>query len=70
MLLHAPVLVAQGIIPMEDSETEKLKPVEFPCIPPLHPLEFIDSIATPGFVHDRMLNHTKASIRFPCELSL
>ncbi|KAG0586461.1 hypothetical protein KC19_2G092000 [Ceratodon purpureus] len=50
MLLHAPVLVAQGIIPMEDSETEKLKPVEFPCIPPLHPLEFIDSIATPGFL--------------------
>ncbi|KAG0625760.1 hypothetical protein M758_2G079300 [Ceratodon purpureus] len=63
MLLHAPVLVAQGIIPMKDSETEKLKPVEFPCIPPLHPLEFIDTIATPGFVHDRMLKLSETILK-------
>ncbi|KAG0566034.1 hypothetical protein M758_7G031800 [Ceratodon purpureus] len=55
MLLQAPVLKAQGIIPMKASEAEKLKPVEFPCIPPLHPLDFIDTILEPGPGHDRLL---------------
>jgi len=42
--MHSPVLQAQGVIPIDHSDAEKLKPVELPCIPPLHPLEFIASM--------------------------
>lgn len=44
LLMHAPILHAQGLIPVDPSEADKLKPMEIPCIPPLHPLDFTASL--------------------------
>lgn len=48
LVLHAPVLQAQGIIPVDHSQAHKLKPVEIPCIPPLHPLDFVEPMQRVG----------------------
>lgn len=55
LLMHAPILHAQGVIPVDRSEANKLKPVEIPCIPPLHPLEFIASLQRRSHVMHQLL---------------
>lgn len=55
LLMHAPILHAQGVIPVDPSEANKLKPMEIPCIPPLHPLHFIVSLQRRDHVMHQLL---------------
>lgn len=59
LVLHAPVLQAQGIIPVDHSQGDKLQPVELPCIPPLHPLEFVESIQRRGVKYNLLLETSR-----------
>ena len=62
-VVHAPVLEAQGIIPVDHSQAEKLQPVELPCIPPLHPLEFVESLQRRGVKYNLLLETSRCILQ-------
>ncbi|XP_024368207.1 UDP-glycosyltransferase 72B1 isoform X2 [Physcomitrium patens] len=41
VMMHTAVLRAHGHIPLNLDDTDNLRAVEIPCIPPVHPFEFI-----------------------------
>lgn len=43
-MMNVAVLRAQGHIPVNTEEGEKLGVVDIPCIPPVHPLDFIGAV--------------------------
>lgn len=56
MMMHVSVLRAQGHIPVNPEEAEKLKLVDIPCLPPVHPFEFIGALQRANHVMHKMLS--------------
>jgi len=57
LMMHVSVLRAQGHIPVNPEEGDKLRLVDIPCIPPVHPFEFFGAIQRPSHVMHKLVSN-------------